>query len=118
MGQTLSPELNRTLDRLLAGKPTGRPFIHGWIGALSFEGLPLFFSFCAALVVLLLRRPRDWCTIVITAGPPLLFLAAFAVVGAPHYRYQFQLHPFMLCTILAAFATLRRSRRPIGRGPG
>ena len=117
MGQKLSPELNRTLDRLPARKPTGAPFVHGWIGALSLEGRPIFFSFCAALAIVLLR-PRDWRTIVITAGPPLVFLAAFAVVGAPHYRYQFQLHPFMLCTILAGLAQLRRPRSPTEGKPG
>ena len=115
MGQTLSSGLNRALDRLPASNETSRRSVRGWIGTLSFEGLPLLFGFCAALAVLM-RRPRDWCTIAITAGPPLLFLAAFAAVGAPHYRYQFQLHPFMLCTILVGFAQLRLPRSRIERG--
>lgn len=110
MGQKLSSELNVALDEMRVANKTGRHFVRSWIDLLSFEGLPLFYCFWAALAISLFR-PRDWCLTALTAGPPLLFLAAFfALVGESHFRYQFLLHPFMLGAIIAGIARLRLPR--------
>ena len=44
--------------------------------------------------------------LIVLVAPPTAFLVTFAFFGAPIYRYQAGLHPFMLATIVVACGTL------------
>lgn len=79
-----------------------------WIAVLLFDGMPLLRAYSIATLVLLfgLRGlPRQLVSVTLIL-PPLLFMAAYSLMGAPLYRYQIELHPFMLLTVILALMHL------------
>jgi hypothetical protein len=95
----------------------GQTFFAWWVRGLTLEGAPLLGLFLVTLPLFALL-PRAFAPTAFWsfAAPPLAFLALFAVVGAPLYRYQAGLHPFMLGSIAlgigAALTTLRGRAAP------
>jgi hypothetical protein len=91
--------------RSVANKDARRVFVE-WIRWLSFDGRALLIAFLAGAALVIARSQVRWPLAVVLVAPPLAFLAAFAFFGAPIYRYQAGLHPFMLATVVVALAAL------------
>ena len=89
-----------------------------WCRGLALDGLPLVYLFLASVPALLLLGPSRglafWCCV----APVLGYLGVYLLVGAPLYRYQVGLHPFMLATIgIAAVSVPRAALHRLRRGP-
>ena len=94
---------------------TGPRILRSWIRALTFDGLALLAVYLVSIPALFWLGPPRWLALWAFAAPPLAYLAMYLVLGAPLYRYQVGLHPFMLATIaLAAGVVVRGLRRRAG----
>jgi hypothetical protein len=82
-----------------------------WIRLLSFDGRPLVVAFAFSAVLLFVRSPIRFPLAWTFIAPPLAFIAAFAFFGAPLYRYQAGLHPFMLTAVVAACGSIAHSAK-------
>jgi hypothetical protein len=112
---TFSPEVASALALSRPLDPAPALLFRLWCRWLALDGLPLLYLFLASVPALLLLGPARalafWCFV----APVLGYLGVYLLVGAPLYRYQVGLHPFMLATIGIAVvcvprATLRRLR--------
>ena len=106
-----STEAVAAQDRALRPRGVVQELYIWWTRLLTLDGVPLLCLYVATMPMLALLPQSRACAFWCFAAPPVAFLAVFAVVGAPLYRYQAGLHPFMLGTAAlgasAAFATLR-----------
>lgn len=106
-----SKELVEEMERARRVPGVAGDLFRVWVWVFTVDGLPLLVAYLLSLPGLLLlprlRGPVFWTL----AAPPLGFLAVFLVVGAPLYRYQAALHPYMLATVVVgASVALRHSR--------
>jgi hypothetical protein len=117
---TFSSEVESALALSRPLDPASALLFRLWCRALALDGLPLLYLFLASVPALLLLGPARWLAFWCFVAPVLGYLGVYLLVGAPLYRYQVGLHPFMLTTIgiaavCAPRAALRRLRR--GRTP-
>jgi len=110
-----SPRAIREMERSSRTTKLAEAAFRVWIQLLAFDGVPLLAAFLLSTLLLLGLGESRWIAIWSFAAPPLAFLGAYLVVGAPLYRYQAGLHAFMLPTVvLGATVVLRRLPRRRG----
>ncbi len=115
---TFSPEVASALALSRPLDPAPALLFRLWCRGLALDGLPLVYLFLASVPALLLLGPLRglafWCCV----APVLGYLGVYLLVGAPLYRYQVGLHPFMLATIgIAAVCVPRAALHRLRRGP-
>jgi len=81
-----------------------RTVVAGWM-AMAFEGWPVLVGWLVGTLIVLWKSAARWQLLIVLAAPPAAFLATFAFFGAPIYRYQAGLHPFMLAMIVVGCAS-------------
>jgi hypothetical protein len=101
----------KALSKRTAPDKNARWAFSQWIRLLSFDGRPLLVAFGLAALLIFVRSPLRFPVAWALIAPPLAFLAAFAFFGAPLYRYQAGLHPFMLATVVVACGSLIHSAK-------
>ncbi|TFH24586.1 MAG: hypothetical protein E4H03_03255 [Myxococcales bacterium] len=125
LGYVASKALVEGMERDQTRTRIAESFVSRWVTLATLEGIPLLVGFLVSVAILLLRGREQWPFIIGFAAPPLAFLAMYTFFGAPTYRYQFQLHPFMqvtillaICTVFAHARTAQSRSRPVNEGSG
>lgn len=106
-----SNDYDTAASKRIAPDKYARTIFKRAIELLSFDGRALLIAFVLSAVVLLVRSPLRFPLAWAFIAPPLAFIAAFAFFGAPLYRYQAGLHPFMLTTVVAACGSLAHAAK-------
>jgi len=99
---SFSLELNEALKNDVRHDRGALKLVRRWMDEFTLEGLPLLYLFLAA--TLLLLALRSWLLLFAFAAPVAAFLSVFLIVGAPLWRYQAALHPFMIVVIVTALS--------------
>jgi hypothetical protein len=115
---TFSPEVASALALSRPHDPAAALLFRLWCRWLALDGLPLLYVFLASVPALLLLGPARglafWCFV----APVLGYLGVYLLVGAPVYRYQVGLHPFMLIAIgMAVICVPRAALHRLRRAP-
>ncbi len=87
------------------------------IDNLTLDGVALLVVYAISIVLIYRRSLARWPILLAVAAPPAAFLVTYTFFGAPLYRYQAGLHPFMLATFVAAvipFITRQPRRQSAG----
>lgn len=104
---SLAPEIWQTLRAEYPDEhlnASAKSWVKAWITIGLWDGVRLLAAYLLAawgLLTYLSGTVRLWVAVVMIL-PPLLFIAVYAIVGAPLYRYQVVLHPCLLATVATA----------------
>jgi len=108
-GYRFSAALDEALENDVRHDPRALVFVRTWMDEFTLEGLPLLCTFLVATLVLMVLR--SWLILFAFAAPVAAFLSVFLIVGAPLWRYQAALHPFMLVVIVTAISISLQTER-------
>ncbi len=103
----LSQDFITVMNSSKTSSPVAVRLISAWVAAFTFDGLALLLAYLICLTAMCFGRGFTWTMICAFGVAPLLFMAVFIIVGAPLYRYQVALHPFMMATVVLAVSGWR-----------
>jgi hypothetical protein len=111
---TFSPEFVRAASERRKPNELARRLHVLAIDNLTLDGVALLVLYALSIVIIYRRSLSRWPILLAVAAPPSAFLVTYAFFGAPLYRYQAGLHPFMLAAFVASvvpFLTRQPSRK-------
>lgn len=97
---SFSPPVVEEMARATNKSEFSASFFSSWIKLLTFDGPSLLAAYLLSVPLLFGLGRQRWVAIWAFAAPPLVYGGVFAIVGAPLYRYQAGLHPFMLASVV------------------
>lgn len=94
-----SPRVRAEMLRNSRGGDRAAAGFRAWIRLLTLDDGPLLAAFLLLAPLVFGLGAKRWIALWAFVAPPVAYLAVFFVVGAPLYRYQAGLHPFMLASV-------------------
>jgi hypothetical protein len=114
---TFSPEFVRATAKRDEPNEVARRLHVLAIENLTLDGVALLVLYALSIVIIFRRSLSRWPILLAVAAPPAAFLVTYTFFGAPLYRYQVGLHPFMLAAFVASVVPFL-TRQPSRRGSG